>query len=384
MPIETLSAAQAAAESRALPPRARQLTAEGRRRVAEAWELLEHAADGSTKAKAKLEESLTTSDFPKLMAAALDVKLLAAYEALDPVWRMFATPDTVPDFRLQSWIDLLGGQGALSQVAEGAPYPRRSVTENDGSYKVDKYGDTFGLTWEMVRNDRLQAFRTLPQRLAVAARELEDRVATGMLTDGDGPNATLFGATAAKGEGGADVSTLLTGNPALSEASVETALTTIGARVDYDGRPVRIVGGVLVVPPQLAITAERIVGATEVRETVGSRVIVRTNPLAGRLRVAVNPWLPVLDANANAASSWYVVPDPASNPRPAVVLARLAGHEAPDLRVKNDQGTRLDGTMIDPLEGNFEFDTIDYRVRHVAGAGAVDAIACAYSNGSGS
>lgn len=382
MTIQMLTGREAETESRALPRRARTMTAEARQRVAEAWQLFEAACDGSYSAKAKLEEALSTSDFPKLMAAALDVKLLAEYAAITPVWSQFATMDTVPDFRVQSWIDLLGGKGELDKIGEGAPYPRRSVTENDGSYSVGKYGASIGLTWEMFKNDRLNAFRRLPRSLAVAARELEDRIATKALTDGDGPNATLFGATAAKGLAGASVTTLLASNPVLTEANVEAALVTIGTRVDYDGRPVQPNGQVLVVPPALQITAERIVGATEVRETVGSRLIVRTNPLAGRLRVVVDPWLTVIDKSTNAATSWQILPDPTSNERPAVVLAKLAGHEEPDLRVKNDQGQRVDGGSISPEEGSFDDDTIAYRVRHVAGAGVVDPIAAAYSNGS--
>jgi hypothetical protein len=383
MTTTILSPAEAVAETAAYAPK-RKLTPEYRARVVEAWSLYMHACEGSYSAKAKLQESLTQSDFPLLFAAALDAKLLAAYESISPIWQGFAARDVLPDFRASTWLDLLGGQGALSQVGEGAPYPRRSVTEAEGSYSLAKYGDTIGLTWEMFINDRLHAFRTLPDRLAVAAREMEDRIATLQLTDGNGPNTTLFSATAGKGVGGATFSTLMTGNPALTEATLGDALLAISTRVDYDGRPVALKGAVLVVPPALQMTAERIVSATEYRETIGTTVVIRTNPLAGKVRVVVNPWLAVLDASAVKNTAWYVLPEPSINARPAAVLGFLAGHEVPDLRVKNDQGNRVGGGAIAPEEGSFEFDTIDYRVRHVLGSGSVDANQVIYSEGDGS
>jgi len=379
--ITTLTGQAAEAEVRALSPRRRVITAEARRAQVDAWELFEDAAGGNLRAKMLLAESLATSDFPKVFGAALDAKLLSEYQAISPVWQQFAARDTLPDFRPQSWVDLLGGQGALSLVGEGAPYPRRPLSEADGSYKVDKYGDTIGLTWEMFINDRLNAFRQLPNRLAVAAREMEDRIATSMLTDGDGPNTALFSATAAKGALGAAGTTLLAGNPVLTEDSLTAAILAIQTRRDFDGRPVVLNGAVLVVPTALQTVAERIVGATEIRETVGSKLIIRTNPLAGRVKVCVNPWLQVLDANVLAPKSWYLLPEPSANGRPAIVLGFLAGHEVPDLRVKNDAGNRVGGGAIAPEEGSFEFDTIDYRVRHILGAGSVDANQVAYSAG---
>lgn len=381
--IQVLNESQAVAESTALSPR-RAMTPEYRRRVAEANTLFEAAASGSLRAKAKLEEALTRSDFPTVYGAALDTKLLAAYQAITPVWSQFAARDVVPDFRQSTWVDLLGGQGALAQVKEGAPYPRASLEEAGGGYAVAKYGRTIGLTWEMFKDDRLHAFAQLPNRLAVAAREMEDRIATAQLAVAAGPNPALFGAAKVVGPKKATSSNLMAGNPALSESSLEAALLAIATRRDFDNRPVVLNGAVLVVPPSLQTTAERIVGATEVRETVGSRLIVRTNPLAGRVRVVVNPWLPVIDTSGNVNTTWYVLPEPAANGRPAVVLAFLAGHENPDLRVKNDQGTRVGGGAIAPEEGSFEFDTIDYRARHVLGGGTVDANQVLASNGSGS
>lgn len=359
------------------------LAPQTRKRVVEAWDILDSAANGSPRDKVRFEEAMATADFPKLLGAAMGTKLLAKYLAVTPTWQGYCTRVEVPDFKAQKWVDLLGGQGDLSLVEEGAPYKRRKTAEADGSFYVAKYGDTFSLTWEMYINDTLRAFADLPDRLAVSAREKEDRVATLQLTDGSGPNATLFSATSAKGAGGAAGTTLVASNPALSETSLGTALDAIGVRLDYDGRPIILRGAVLVVPPQLATVANRIVSATEYREVVSGNTIVRSNPYAGVVKVVVNPWLNALDAGANKATNWFVLPDPQSTPKPAIVVAFLAGHGVPDLRVKSDTGSRVGGGSISPEEGSFEYDTVDYRVRHVVGSGSIDANQVAYSEGDG-
>lgn len=353
----------------------------------EAHKLVMAAADGSTKAKAvledKLQESQTTSDFPKALAVANNIRLLAAYKEIMPVWSGYATKEIVSDFKDQKWVDVMGGQGELDLVAEGAPYPRTALAETDGSFRVAKYGKSMGLTFEMIKNDQIRAFASAPQRLANAARRKEDQLATMQLTDGNGPNATLFGSAAAKGALGATGTTIVTSNPPLSETSLGTALTEIGVRVDYDGNPVILVGAVLVVPPQLKTTADRIVSATEYREVVSGNTIVRSNPYAGVVRVVVNPYLNTLDVGSNKATNWFVLPDPNTADKPAIVVAFLAGHETPDLRQQNNQGTRVGGGSIAAEEGSFEFDSIDYRVRHIVGTGSVDANQCAYSEGDG-
>ena len=75
--------------------------------------------------------------------------------------------------------------------------------------------------------------------------------------------------------------------------------------------------------------------------------------------------------NAKAAKTWFLLPAP-NTARPALVTAFMSGHETPDLRYKNDQGNRVGGGSIPASEGSFDDDTIQYRVRHIVGAAAVD------------
>ena len=55
--------------------------------------------------------------------------------------------------------------------------------------------------------------------------------------------------------------------------------------------------------------------------------------------------------------------------RPAVAVAFLRGYETPDIRQKAGAGNG-----VDPNGGDFDDDSVRYRVRHVTGGATVDPI----------
>lgn len=325
------------------------------------------------RARTRLAESLTTSDFPIFLGAVFDRELLAQYQAIPSVWQSFATRTTVRDFRPKTLVDLLGGQAILDKVGEGAEYPARKVSESKYELTVAKRGARFPLTWEMVVNDDLDAFRTLPNRLAISARETEDYLATSLLVGASGAQTTFFKAA------NENAPTAL----ALTTENLDAALSAISTRKDTDGRPIIVNGAVLVVPPGLETQARKILDATELRFTDATTglVTVTTNYMRGRVTLVVDPWLTVISTDGKAATRWFVLPSPQSA-RPALAVGFLRGYEDPDLRVKSSAGSRVGGGVIDPMQGDFDDDTIQYRVRHVVGSAYVDPKATYVSNGS--
>jgi len=328
------------------------------KRILAARELFERALRGSTRARADLEEALSTSDFPYLLGAGYDRELVAAYAAINPVWPQFATRKVVPNFKERTIVDLLGGRAGLEKVKEAAEYKSRGVTESKKSFKVDKYGGIIPLTWEMFVNDDLDAFRDLPDRLATAARETEERLAASVFFNASGSGlSTWADARDATGKN-------------LDAANLQAAITDVTSRKDSDGRPVMVPNLRLMVPPSLANTATSIVNTIRVKDPSTGRE-VEGNGLSQTPQVVVNPWLTVVGSGYSSVSKmWILLPEPQSA-RPHVVSAFLAGHENPDLRVKNDAGNRVGGGSVDPTEGSFDDDTIRYRVRHENGAAAL-------------
>jgi hypothetical protein len=385
--LETLtgSAAEAVSEER-LGERRRLHEAD----IRNAQDLMESAFRGSRRGMVEFTEALASSDFQAAVFDVLDREVIDRYEDITPVWTRYVSTTTVRDFRPKKLVDLLGGKAALDIVPELTEYPARDVSKALYRLTVKKYGGRFAISWEAIVNDDLDEIRNLPENLAVAARDTESRAAAALLTDGNGPNDALFNATAwgrtyddetDTWSGGS--SNLMTGNPALTIDSLATALATIKARRDPEGRPIMVPKFMLVVPQSLEIQAMRVLNTLEVRVTTGGTQTIEKNYVAGSVELVVDPWLDVLDGGANRATTWYVLPAPSSS-RKALFLAHLRGHETPDLRVKADTGSRVGGGAIAPEEGSFDIDDIQYRVRHVAGTAGTDMIATIVSNGSGS
>ena len=69
--------------------------------------------------------------------------------------------------------------------------------------------------------------------------------------------------------------------------------------------------------------------------------------------------------------AWFVLPKPTTAARPALAVAFLRGFETPDIRQKNERRWR--GRQR-PTTGDFDDDSVRYRVRHVTGAATVDPI----------
>lgn len=351
----------------------------------EASRLMDAAFHGtSMRARADLQEAMATPDFRNAAFEVLDRETLERYQALPAVWQGYARRFFVRDFKPKKLVDLLGGLAGLSEVDELNPYPERSVSKTGYEITVKKYGARFAFSWESWINDELDELESLPEALSIAARETEARQAASLLTDGNGPNGTFFNSTAIQGS----ISNLMSGNPALSSTSLQTAISTITSRRDPQGRPVAFPRLVLVVPPALEVTARAILNATEIEFQEGSdgngqRRIRGANWMRGVVDLVVDPWLTVIDGGAAAATTWYIVPAPSAG-RPALGLAFLRGHEEPQVRVKGHAGQTVGGGDLPPEDGGFEIDDIQYRVRHVLGQGYVDPIGTIVSTGAGS
>lgn len=325
-------------------------------RLQEGAELMGRVFDGSRRAMLELEEAMSTSDFAGLLGAVMDHALLQAYEVEPQIWSAFAAKRILKDFKPATLHDVLGGRAILDPVAELDPYPARAVTDTEYTLRVGKRGARISLSWETFINDDLDAFKDLPNRLAQAARNTEDYLATQAVEVGGVPNPAFF--TVGN-------ENILTGNPDLDIDSLTLAITEMSDVRDSEGLPILVNDLVLMVPPALKITAERILNATELRFVNGSTTTITKNFLAGSVKLVVNRWL-------TSATAWYLLPDPTTGPRFSVGLGFLRGHEVPDLRMKSDGGTRVGGGEVAPTEGSFDIDDVQYRIRHVTGSATAD------------
>jgi len=322
-----------------------------------------------------LREALTTSDFPYLFGDVLDRQVLAAYKAVDPVWKAFTRPGTVPRIYPQVGgyrFAITGGDQHLKLVAEKGEYPASDRNEARYSCYVRKYGRQFDISWEALINDDLGALKDTPERFARAAVRTEHRLVTGTYA-----NNTTAGAHGAflysifAGEINADNSLLTIGN-------LENALEAMAAFTDANGEPIMNRAKYLVVPPGLEMTARQILSSTTkmwlenttLAAAPTAYAMPMTNVVAQMgLTLIVDPYLPVMDTT-NGLTAWYLFADPKDIA--AMECDYLVGHERPEICMKASDKVSLGGGELGPMTGDFGTDNVFYRVRDIFGCNKLD------------
>ncbi len=330
-----------------------------------------------------LSEAMTTSDFPYLFGDIIDRQLLANYQEAPYSWNKFCHKSIVPDFRQVRRLVMNGAEGTLDLVPERDEYPQVSMTDARYTYAVQKYGKTIPISWETIINDDLQAFRDIPERFGKSCRRTEEKFATSLFFGSTGPNATFFSDT-----NNNLVHLGATPNPPLSMASLEAAMGYLLTMKDADGQPIQINRMTLIVPPQLMIRAGNLINSRETwynegPGTTNEQVHIQ-NWLrgAGIIDMAVNYYIPIV-ATTNGATSWMLVADP-NEGRPAAELGFLRGWEQPQVFIKVANMQPIGAGAVNPLDGDFDTDSILYKVRHVLGGTLIDPRMAVASNGSGS
>jgi hypothetical protein len=106
------------------------------------------------------------------------------------------------------------------------------------------------------------------------------------------------------------------------------------------------------------------------------------NWMAQKLRLNVNPYIPLIASSANGNSSWFMFANPGVQ-RPALEVGFLRGYETPSLFQKMPNTMRLGGA-VDPMLGDFDSMALTYKGLHIIGGTRMDPKMTVASNGSGS
>jgi hypothetical protein len=326
-----------------------------------------------------LQEAMTTSDFPYLFGDVLDRQILAAYREYPTSWQNYIKRGRVRDFRDVKRFSVYGGDTRLVDVVgnEGE-YPYESINENSPyTYAVKKYGRKMKFAWETMVNDDLDALKDAPERFGRGARRSEEWFATNLFVDANGPHASFY--TVGN-------KNIVTGNPALSLAALQTALEILFAQTDESGEPIVIEAVELVYPPVLEVTVQNILNAITIEATekggTSARKLTVQNWMKTTFRPNKNAYIPSVASSANGNTSWFLFANP-DNGRPAAEMGFLIGHEEPEVFMKAPNQIPVGGGSGDAMNGDFESDAIEYKVRHVLGGTRMDPKMTVGSNGSG-
>lgn len=357
--------------------RGRARSPEYRAQLAEAARLVADVVSGRKRIH-YLQEAMTTSDFPFLFGDILDRQLLANYEETPQTFRDYVHISTVRDFRTVNRFVLNGGEGRLAEVPQRTEYPQDTVSDARYQYAVTKKGKKFTFDWEDIINDDLEALTSIPERMARGARRTEEFFATDLFFGSTGPDTGFFTA------GNKNV---VTSNPALTINALQTAFIVLRSQLDTSGEPIFIDAVQLVVPPALEVTAQNLLNATQLWLTslaggIAGEQVNTVNWMQSRVGLSVNPYIPII-ATTNGATSWMLIANPDVG-RPAAEMGFLRGHTSPELFMKSSNAISVGGGMTNELDGDFDTDSIEWKIRHVFGGTLMDPKMAVASNGTGS
>ena len=326
----------------------------------------------------EIREAMTTDSFPLMFADVIDRQMLAAYAAIDPVWKKYMRLKTVN--RLYPWIGAkrfsISNSGmTLGEVAEKGEYLTVKKTEVKYDIYARKYGNQLDISWEAIIADKLGALKDTPAEFAWLAANTEHYNAVNLYANdlnilGTHALGDLYDDTTA-GEINADTLPL-------TIANLEASVAAMQAFRHPSGQPIRNKPKYLVVSDGgLEFTALQILTSANKMwvmtgdADVAAKAYPTTNVIARYgLELIVDPWLSIAGLDGYTANTWYLFADPRNIA--AVECDYLEGHEKPEICMKSSDKVSLGGGAIGPMSGDFTTDNIFYRVRQCFGANKLD------------
>lgn len=321
------------------------------------------------------------SEFPYLTGHIIEREIVTAFQGTPMTMERIVRNTTRSNFNLKNIIDYRGAAERLQKVPQSGEYPARKPTESVLQYRLEKFGARIENPYELITNDDLGAFQSIPNDLALAARRTRDWYITNLLFDSDGPIDAVW-----TGDGGqASVS-----NTALNAANLSAALLAVAQYTDNSSghdEPIMMVPRFLVVPPALKHTADELtqaanlaVIATGVDSSPATTRVSQLNSIMKYgLEVVVGHYIPhVVTTGSKGSTCWGLVAAPSDVP--IAEFGTLAGTSGPEVFMKASNQMRIGGG-VDPSGASFETDTIEYKVRDCMGGSRVRYHAGWASNG---
>ena len=355
-------------------------------RIGETVAILEnHAGLTTRKWEARIEEAMGTPDFPLLFADVLERIMIMEYQDTpDPFIPITLRSTTLTINKTAKRFRSDQGDGILTQISEGAPYPEANTKEAQYEITTRKHGKIIRLLWEALVNDDLGFFDNLPGKLGRSARRTDAYKAATQFFEASGWHTSLVGVGSSGVGGQSSISAAV-----LTHANLTTA---IAEHVSFtpvnqdDASPIMLRPKFLAVSPYLELTAKALVNSTALiplaAGTANANIVTGDkNAIADYgLQVLVLDWaVSIVTTGTVAKTMWGLISDPKEVA--AVEVSHLRGRENPEIWVKDSNARQLGGSQVPGTEGSFEDDSVSYRVRHCVGAAQRDPIAIWGSNG---
>lgn len=357
-----------------------------------------HGHESRERAQLALAESVASGEFPTQILPAVRKTLTTVYDETEVVTPQFTTRKTVEAIGVDEKVEVfefddqenIPGQnagdtfisGGLPTILPREKYPQIGFSATDKSIRARKIGEAFGLDWEAVvrsRGAKVNLIREAFTAFGRHAKNQEEIDVAKLLVTSSGFNTTaLTGALAVP-----------------SSPDLNTDPDTLGDVIDtLLQRPVQGVlpnytSYSLLVAPGNARAARQALATRRVRNVparTGSGSENRGKEweeqvvLGADVNVVVFPWLAKIWSSIG--KGWILVPNPAAGDLPVLTSNYLEGYEAPSVWVKDSNARTVGGSAVNSLvDGDFDSDAVETKVRHVHGANALWVAGIAYSDG---
>jgi hypothetical protein len=282
----------------------------------------------------------TTSDFPGIFSDALNVRLLARYEAAAPAYRLFSTRMTTPDFKAMNVIRA-GDFPALQEVPESGEVKAGTFGESKEVVQTKPYGVQLRITRRMLIDDQLGAIEQMLTTYGIRVADWENNLMFTALLSASGAGPTLLTDNKAvfhTGHGN------LTGTgTAVTVASIGIGRAMMAKQVSLDDIKLNLKPKTILCGPDSITSAEQLVAT------------ITPSAPANAVPESIRSLMPASDANIDGYA-WYLFADP--EVAPVFAYSYLEGFEGP--RVTSEDSFDVQGMKM-KLEHDFGAGAIDYR-----------------------
>lgn len=260
-----------------------------------------------------LQAAFSTMSLPGIFSAVVNKHLLSAFMAVESVYEEISASRSVSDFReITSY--RMNGNMEFEEVSPGGELKSGELGEEAFGNRAKTYGKLFSITREDIINDDLGAMVQIPAFIGRGAKLKLNKVFwTEFLK-------SAFYSTANEN--------LLTGaSSALSIDSLTAAEKKFLEKVDDYGNPLAFTPHVLLVPPALKVTAERLYKDTTIENAESKKSSTTGNPHAGKFRPVCSAYLSNANIPGSSSTAWYLLANPADIP--AIEICYLNGNRTP-------------------------------------------------------
>jgi hypothetical protein len=249
--------------------------------------------------RSDIEAAFSTIDISGILSNTANKFLLEGFSHVEQTWRRISTTRSVSDFKTITSYRMTGAL-QYQLVAPGGEIKHGTLGEESFTNAAKTYALILAVDRHDIVNDDLGAITTVPRKLGRGAGlKLNDIFWTVFLDNG-----SFFTA--------GNNNLVTTATYALSSAGLKKTVETFRKQTDADSKPLGAEPKLLLVPPELEVTADELFVSTN-NNTGGAATtekVPNRNVFAGKYQPIVSTYLSNASYTGYSATAYYLLGDP--------------------------------------------------------------------------